>query len=242
MSTQKIYGLIPKIMSEIGAVAKTRKNTHQNYSFRGIEDMYSAVHPAFIKFGVFCAPEVIDAVTSEIESIKSNEKKISYRTILRVRHRFYADDGSYVDAVTQGEGIDTSDKASNKAMSAAMKYAFIELFSIPTEDVADSDRESPEAGKSVGEARRVGPEQPPEDGSDGIFADSKWLFSFGKWTGKTLEQVYNDPANGPKEMANYINWIEDNSAKNKKPLTANAIDLIKHVEEFLGAMENRPLE
>jgi hypothetical protein len=42
--------------------------------------------------------------------------------------------------------LDNSDKASNKAMSGAMKYALIELFCVPTQDVEDSDRTSPETG------------------------------------------------------------------------------------------------
>ena len=32
------------------------------------------------------------------------------------------------------------------AMSAAMKYALIELFSVPTQDVEDADKESPDSG------------------------------------------------------------------------------------------------
>lgn len=147
MSASLIYSKIPKIMKAVGAVAKDRSNSSQGYKFRGIEDMYHAFHPVLVEAGVFCAPEVVDSQTSEIEGKnQSGAVKISYRVLLRVRHRFYAEDGSFVDVTTQGEGIDTSDKASNKAMSAAMKYAFIELFSIPTEDIEDSDRDSPEAG------------------------------------------------------------------------------------------------
>lgn len=140
-----IYTLIPQVMAEIGAISKDRKNTHQGYSFRGIEDMYAHIQPALIKHGVFCAPEVLESTTESFESTnQQGGKKLSFRILLRVRHLFYAPDGSCVSVTTQGEGIDTSDKASNKAMSAAMKYAFIELFSIPTEGVEDSDRETPE--------------------------------------------------------------------------------------------------
>lgn len=145
MNPGKIFSLIPKVMSDIGSISKGRKNEHQNYKFRGIEDMYNVIQPALIKHGVFCCPQVVDSQNFELTSANG---KASCRVLLKISHRFYADDGSYIEVITQGEGIDTSDKASNKAMSAAMKYAFIELFSIPTEDIDDSDSDSPEAGKS----------------------------------------------------------------------------------------------
>ena len=130
-------------MNEIGSVGKDGYNKHQNYKFRGIEQFYAAAHPALIKHGVFCVPQVVETIT---ENYAKEDGKNSFRVLLKVNHKFYAEDGSFVEVITQGEGIDSSDKSSNKAMSAAMKYAFIELFSIPTEDVADSDRDSPEAG------------------------------------------------------------------------------------------------
>lgn len=141
----KIFGLIPKIADEIGPIAKARRNEGQNYQFRGIEDFLNNVHPALIKHGVFFAPEVIESQTSEGET---RSGATTLRVILRVRFRFYADDGSFVEVITQGEGIDSSDKASNKAMSAATKYCLINIFCIPTADIADPEKDNPEAGRS----------------------------------------------------------------------------------------------
>jgi hypothetical protein len=143
----KIYSLIPKIMAEIGPIGKDGVNAFQKYKFRGIDQMYNGIQPALVKFGVFCVPQVLESQSFELEG---KDGKTSFRSLLKVSHKFYADDGSFVDVITIGEGIDTSDKATNKAMSAAMKYAFIELFSVPTEDIADSDKDSPEAGKQRG--------------------------------------------------------------------------------------------
>jgi hypothetical protein len=52
-----------------------------------------------------------------------------------------AEDGSKITARTYGEGMDTSDKSTNKAMSAALKYAIIQTLSIPTEELFDSERD-----------------------------------------------------------------------------------------------------
>lgn len=145
----KIFSLIPKVMAEIAPIGKDQKNDQQNYKFRGIDDMYNAIQPALIKHGIFCCPQVLKNESFEIEYTDNKGLvKASYRVLLTIAHRFYADDGSYIEVITQGEGIDRSDKASNKAMSAAMKYCFIELFSLRTADTEDSDRSSPKAGKT----------------------------------------------------------------------------------------------
>lgn len=147
-----IFTLIPKIMKQVGAIGKERKNEQQGYKFRGIEDMYNAIHPALCDHGVFCAPKV---TKSQSQDRISGTGKPSIRVELTVCHRFYASDGSFVDVETVGEGIDSSDKASNKAMSAAMKYAYIELLAIPTSDIADSDRDDPEVGHKNGNGKPV---------------------------------------------------------------------------------------
>lgn len=145
-----IYEQIPKVMQDVGSVAKTGRNQQQNYAFRGIEAMYAAVHPALIKHGVFCAPEVMDRTEYRFDKTNFDGKSTTWLHVtLKVRHRFYATDGSYVDVITVGEGLDNSDKASNKALSGAMKYALIELFTVPTVDVADSDRDTPETGSAA---------------------------------------------------------------------------------------------
>lgn len=146
----KIFSLIPRVMAEIKVIGKDQKNLHQGYKFRGIDQMYGAIQPSLVKHGVFCCPQVQRSETFEIETFDDKGKsKIAFRVLLTIAHRFYADDGSFIEVVTQGEAIDRSDKASNKAMSAAMKYCFIELFSIPTveEGIEDADLDSPEAGK-----------------------------------------------------------------------------------------------
>lgn len=148
MSTElagAIYSLIPKVMAEIGSIGKDRKNEQQGYKFRGIEDFYNAAHPAFVNHGIFCVPQVLEHESQD--RLKTDGSgKISVRVVAKVSHKFFAHDGSFVDVITVGEGIDQSDKATNKAMSAAMKYALIELFMVPTKDVEDSDRSGEELG------------------------------------------------------------------------------------------------
>jgi hypothetical protein len=55
-----------------------------------------------------------------------------------------ADDGSIHVVRTMGEAMDSSDKATNKAMSAAYKYAALMTFAIPTEGDNDADAHTPQ--------------------------------------------------------------------------------------------------
>jgi hypothetical protein len=48
-------------------------------------------------------------------------------------------DGSSVTTVITGEAMDSGDKATNKAMSVALKYALLQMFLIPTDDMRDPD-------------------------------------------------------------------------------------------------------
>ena len=60
-------------------------------------------------------------------------------SILKIKFTFYAEDGTFVEAITVGEGMDSGDKASNKAMAIAMKYAMFQVFCIPTGDDPDAE-------------------------------------------------------------------------------------------------------
>jgi hypothetical protein len=136
-----IHQAIPAIMRELGSVGKDRKNTQQNYSFRGIDDVYNAVNPLLSKYGVFTVPELI---TERREERQTKTGGTLIYTIATFKYHFYAEDGSEVVATVIGEGMDSGDKSANKAMSAAQKYAFLQIFAIPTEEAKDSEIDSHE--------------------------------------------------------------------------------------------------
>lgn len=136
-----IHELIGVIMREVPAIAKDKRNQGQGYNFRGVEDIYAAVHPLLAKHGVFSVPCVLEDKSEERQG-KSGGTLI-YR-ILKIRYDFYAPDGSCVSATVIGEGMDSGDKASNKAQSVAHKYAIIQLLAIPTEELIDPERDNPE--------------------------------------------------------------------------------------------------
>lgn len=145
---ENIYQAINGVMKDIGAVGKNKKNEQQRYMYRGIDDVMTALSPALQEHGVFVLPEVLDQ-TREVKTgvNKSGQETTLLYSIVKVKYTFTALDGTSVTAVVMGEGMDSGDKATNKAMSAAYKYALLQTFCIPTEEMIDSEQDSPEVRK-----------------------------------------------------------------------------------------------
>lgn len=166
MADEKIYSAICAVMEDIGAVGKNDINKTQGFRYRGIDAVMNALSPAMIKHKVFCVPELLEQTREERQSAKGNTLIYS---ICRMRYHFYTTDGSSVEAVTVGEGMDSGDKATNKAMAIAFKYACFQTFCIPTEELMDDpDKESPEVNgrKKAAQkpAQEKGGEQMPDTG------------------------------------------------------------------------------
>lgn len=145
-NNMQIFGLIQKAMQKIGAIGKSSVNKQQNYSFRGIDAVYNALNPVMSELGLFVCPEILDHKREERETVSeyngNTKKSILKYSILTIKYTVYAPDGSNISCVVVGEGMDSGDKASNKAMSVALKYAMFQLFMIPTEEMIDPDLES----------------------------------------------------------------------------------------------------
>lgn len=136
MEGKMIYEKMTAAMADIGAVSKSQTNQQQHFRYRGIDDAMNALYPILAKHGLFLVPEVLDQKREE-RTTKSGGNPIY--SILKVRYTMYAADGSSVSAVVIGEGMDSADKSSNKAIAAAMKYAIFQMFCIPTEDMRNDD-------------------------------------------------------------------------------------------------------
>lgn len=166
-----IFEALSKMLLDVDAISKARDNRQQGYKFRGIDDVYNAIHPLFARFGVFSVPTVMDSKTEE-RTTKSGGALI-YR-VLTVRYTFYSGDGSHVDAVVIGEGMDSGDKASNKAMAVAHKYAICQILSIPTDDPKDPENDSHEAAPKQEQPKQ---EQPKPEKPVDRAATLKSLFA-----------------------------------------------------------------
>lgn len=135
-----VYKSINAVMSELSktGITKDRTNTQgSGYKFRGIDDVLNALSPLLSRHGLCILPRVLNRTITERISQKGGAL---FYVVVEAEFDFVcAEDGSKHTVKTFGEAMDSGDKATNKAMSAAYKYACFQAFSIPTEADNDAD-------------------------------------------------------------------------------------------------------
>ena len=129
-----VYKSINAVMSELSktGITKDRTSTQgSGYKFRGIDDVLNALSPLLSRNGLCILPRVLNRTITERISQKGGAL---FYVVVEAEFDFVcAEDGSKHTVKTFGEAMDSGDKATNKAMSAAYKYACFQAFSIPTE-------------------------------------------------------------------------------------------------------------
>ncbi|MBP5430150.1 MAG: ERF family protein [Elusimicrobiaceae bacterium] len=172
----KVYQAMSAVQAEISSlgISKSRKNVQQGYAFRGIDEIYNTLAPIFAKHKLLIIPNVLSREVSE-RTTKRGDALFS--VVVNTEFTFVsAEDGSTVKATTYGEAMDTADKATNKAMSAAYKYVCLQAFAIPTAGDNDADATTHEVAPrkpapvpaQAKPAPKVAPAQPPADPFEGL--------------------------------------------------------------------------
>ncbi|ELY5948111.1 ERF family protein [Cronobacter sakazakii] len=142
MTEKLVYQAISAVAKEMAAtgISKDRTNTQQNFKFRGIDQVYNALAPALVNHGLLILPRITDRTVTERTTPKGT---VLFYVVVKAEFDFVSTkDGSVHTVVTYGEAMDSGDKATNKAMSIAYKYAAFQAFCIPTEETAiDADAE-----------------------------------------------------------------------------------------------------
>lgn len=142
MTGKKVYAAISAVAKEIAStgISKDRVNKVQGFNFRGIDQVYNALAPALVTHGLVILPRLTERTCTE--RINKNGTALFY-VVVKAEFDFVStEDGSIHTVTTYGEAMDSGDKATNKAMSIAYKYAAFQAFCIPTEETAiDADAE-----------------------------------------------------------------------------------------------------
>lgn len=142
MNEKKVYAAISAVARDMAAtgISKDRKNVQQNFNFRGIDQVYNALAPALVNHGLLILPRMTERTATE--RINKNGTALFYVVVKADFDFVSTEDGSVHTVTTYGEAMDSGDKATNKAMSIAYKYAAFQAFCIPTEETAiDADAE-----------------------------------------------------------------------------------------------------
>lgn len=135
----KAISNVAREMAETG-IKKGSVNQQQGFMFRGIDAVYNALAPALVKHGLLILPRIIERTVTERQTQRGG---LLFYVVVKAEFEFVSvEDGSKHTVVTYGEAMDSGDKATNKAMSIAYKYAAFQTFCIPTEETAiDADAE-----------------------------------------------------------------------------------------------------
>lgn len=157
----KVYESIHNISKELSLMGlpKDRKNQGQGYNFRGIDDVMNTLSPLLVRYNLVIIPRCTSRDVSEFATAKGGKM---FSVAVGVEFDFVStEDESKVLVKTYGEAMDSGDKATNKAMSAAYKYAAFQAFCIPVEGTPDADAESHEVATEQAAAK-----QPTKTASD----------------------------------------------------------------------------
>lgn len=139
----EVYKAINEVAAELAqtGISKDRKNVQQGFMFRGIDAVYNHLAPILAKHKLCILPRIIGRTVTERTTQKGGA--LFYVTVEAEFDFVSAIDGSKHTVKTFGEAMDSGDKATNKAMSVAYKYAAFQSFCIPTEETAaDPDAET----------------------------------------------------------------------------------------------------
>jgi len=224
-----VYKAINKVQDDLSkeGISKSRRNTQgAGYNFRGIDEVFNAISPLLAKHGLCILPRVL---SRECVERQSKAGGALFYVTLDVEFDFVAtEDGSKHTVKTFGEAMDSGDKATNKAMSAAYKYACLQTFAIPTEGDNDPDSHSYEV-KAMPSAKPVDKpivkpkvEEKPalviDEGmpilefAEGAFASSQTMSELKQW----FSQLYTHTKKLPEEQVVITNLYNSRKAELEK--------------------------
>lgn len=217
----KVYTAINNVQKAICAegIAKDRKNQMQGYTFRGIDDVYNTLSPILANNGLCILPRMLSRQC--VERVSQKGGNIFYVTVEAEFDFVAAEDGSKHTIKTYGEAMDSADKATNKAMSAAYKYAAFQAFAIPTEGDNDADAHTPQVlpKKSV---QKTETKKSETDKKEDIISDYQ------------LAVDYVNSVKSSDELNKIYRLLDTNLKRNEALL-----DLFKIKKQFFNSTDNQ---
>lgn len=130
---------IKNVIADLPAIGKDSYNEQQGFAFRGIDAVVTALKPLLAKHGVILVPDVTERIYAQRPTRNGG---VMHEVNLHITYRIYGPEGDCIMASGWGEGTDSGDKATNKAMTAAYKYVLFQLFAI-ADAAADGDAHTP---------------------------------------------------------------------------------------------------
>jgi len=136
-----VHQALVSVLRRLPPIKKDQRNEAQRFMFRGIENILEAARPLLAAEGVLIIPDVEERIGESRTTSKGNALNVVH---LHVRYRIIGPNGDTIETSTWGEGSDSGDKATPKAMTCAYKYMLTEVLQV-AENELDPDRTGVEA-------------------------------------------------------------------------------------------------
>ena len=151
-----VHEAISRVINDVGGVARDGYNDHQKFAFRSIEGTVNAVRPALLEHGLTVVPSYKSIAHTDYTR---DDGKVVHRAVLEGTFQVTGPGGDDVFVTTIGEATDMEGRASNKAQSAALKYALLQLFFIGSGEDGDAADHAPQTRAPSAQVRA--PQPPP---------------------------------------------------------------------------------
>lgn len=139
---------LQRVMRDLPAIGKEGVGpaAQGGYKFRGIEQIVRHAVPLFARHGVVFTPYRVD-LRPHTDVASGGKPAVDERVV--VTYRIYGPGGvdDFIEVQAPGVGRDQTDKGSNKAMTAAYKYALTQTLGVADEK-DDGDQYGMEADES----------------------------------------------------------------------------------------------
>lgn len=152
------------VMQDVGHIGKDRRNEQQGFNFRGIDEVMNALHAPMVKHGLIVTFRLLERERETRTTAKGGTMNVVH---LLVEYTFHGPGGDTLVTWAPGEAQDSGDKATNKALSAAFKYALMHGFMIPTQD-EEADATHVAATPPARQNTRPTPAKPPAPATEAL--------------------------------------------------------------------------
>lgn len=138
-----VFPALRQVWREAGPIAKAIVNATEGYASRSVDDVYAAFNPLFANANLLFLPSYNVVNLEHREGFDDYGRPAMLRwACVGGTFTFVGPEGDACTVTTIGEAADSSDKAVNIAMQAALKYALLQTFLVPVA-AGDQDINSP---------------------------------------------------------------------------------------------------
>lgn len=145
---KNVHEAIVHVMEQVGYVQK-QDASGLPYTFASEAAFIKAVRPSMVEVGLFVYQSNVEEIVTE--TFLTSNAKTAHKRIFKFKYVFvHAPSETTLEVSAVGESDDFGDKASNKCMTVALKYALRQTLLIETGDDPD------ETSSTVFEAEALG--------------------------------------------------------------------------------------